>query len=1051
MNREKIFTALWMLLWIPFRALVASEVQGASFETQACRDVFDRSERGSFETRALEGSGPLMSADELSVHVRKKITQVLEFEFIRELADQQGVRVWLFGGTASSFLHYAKWDLASSRGLLDLQRDRFDYDFTHIFRSTQDIDIVIDAPVAVAKNFQSLIAQRFPHFLGDKENRWEVRTLRTRIGEPGKPGYKEALLNDSDFHYQNTDSNSIGMVEVTEFNREPVVRDLKNWDSKESIFLEDALRDRISFFRSNRHYETSRAQAGENPEILSALRILVKAFQYQLSLSNEDFIQIKNISDEFNPKTELNPTARRRIQDTAKKLVIHAVNLEYAMNLLQQLGLRRKLISMGNIGQKDSFAWWLNREPLRSKPIGEKKVGPTARELNIEVVAHETNHFLSSESIIRSHSGEPNVLISRQSAVGEAASYGDGFYTVLGRASSVRGTGITIRFRVDPSARLGSDFTMYQGYIIFKNKKALKVIPESLYFDLEDLIRLSDTQYEVEIDPADRRLLEMHRRRLSSAKILKEVDRLFQFKTEADFEKIVKIITAIHSPNVSQLISDEVRLAVVKSVSNLFFSQVRSTQESELEQYIRIVGSMIETLDSTDLLRKGEFITTLKGLIQNPALGIQLRKEAVYELLMVSDRFEAVLDLRDHFSPFEMGQIKKEVWGWHGVSNFRKKRSLLNLYQRWVEAIEKADIEGTLVPLLRSGLFDLNAEALNQKSILQFASYFKQSKILEWLIQCQEFNFNAINQWGYTEVEQLLLNGKKDWVDEIQKRRPEVQFFPFSVSERDLSRKTSVYPQGVPITDFIRIEPGNFLMGNAKNKVFATITQPFEFMSVDTTQGVYRRVIELFKFYLSGEFQDWTSDPTNSSYVGESYPVNGIRFDEVNFWITGLNQLSKLDKVGVQEELKKLFPKHQKGDFYHLPSEAQWEMVSRLGGLADRDYSHGKNETDLDQYAVYDNHSSVKLLPVGSKKPVFYQGHPIYDLHGLVWRWISDHYSKRPSGGVDPQGPAAGALQVLRGGSFLSNSNAITSASRFYSQPDSLNPAAGFRLIRVLK
>jgi len=73
------------------------------------------------------------------------------------------------------------------------------------------------------------------------------------------------------------------MIEVTESSGEPLIRDLKNWGQPSSIFLQDALQNRIRFLRSNRHFETSWAKAGENLEILSVLRLLVKAFQYNLN------------------------------------------------------------------------------------------------------------------------------------------------------------------------------------------------------------------------------------------------------------------------------------------------------------------------------------------------------------------------------------------------------------------------------------------------------------------------------------------------------------------------------------------------------------------------------------------------------------------------------------------------------------------------------------------------------------------------------------------------------------------------------------------------
>lgn len=424
---------------------------------------------------------------ELSNHVSDKIMQVPEFRFLRKIAEEMGIRVWLFGGTASSFLHYVKWDLARSKGLMYLQKERFDYDFTSIFRSTQDLDIVVDATPEVTRKFQDTIVKKYPYFLGDKTNGWEVRSLRNRIKTPGEFGFKEALLDDADFSNQNTDSNSLGMVEIT-LSQEPVVRNLLRESLAEHIFLEDAVHNRISYFRSDRHFTTIRAASGENPEILSVLRILVKSFQYELDISKKDLDQIKEVVDEFDPLAVTNKAAKNRIRATAKKLVMHAVNIEYAVNKLDELGLRRKLIKMGDPDKIDSFAWWLNREPLRSKPVGEG-FGKTAQELGIRIVAHEIRDFLAYESMRRAHSEEPNVLISGENIASESAVRGNVFYTTLGR-EGMRTTGSTIWFEVDPNAREGSDFILMQGEIIFYNKKALRVIPESLNLSKEDLIRI---------------------------------------------------------------------------------------------------------------------------------------------------------------------------------------------------------------------------------------------------------------------------------------------------------------------------------------------------------------------------------------------------------------------------------------------------------------------------------------------------------------------------------------------------------------------------------
>jgi hypothetical protein len=157
----------------------------------------------------------------------------------------------------------------------------------------------------------------------------------------------------------------------------------------------------------------------------------------------------------------------------------------------------------------------MNKEPLRTKVIGQGN-GKTARELGLDIVAHETNNFLAYESITRAHTGDPNVLISRNDASGEAAINGDGFYTRTGREGA-RGTGLTIRFHVDPNAREGTDFIRVSGldHVIFRNKAALKVIPESLDIGPVEYFRMLASQ-DIGIDSSDRGILEKLRRRIGN-------------------------------------------------------------------------------------------------------------------------------------------------------------------------------------------------------------------------------------------------------------------------------------------------------------------------------------------------------------------------------------------------------------------------------------------------------------------------------------------------------------------------------------------------------
>lgn len=466
-------------------------------------------------------AGLLVSTAQLETAVGERLLKVPEFKFIREQAEEMGLRVWLFGGTAAGFAHYVHWDLLREAGDASFQKERFDYDFTNIYRSNQDLDIVIDGVPQQAQELQKKLGRIFPHFQGSKDA-WEVRLLKTDMGE------KQALLNNADFLNQHTDSNSVGMIEITQNAQEPHIRDLRDWNNPQSAFIKDIVEMRLRYYFSSKHDQTSRFLAGKNDYIISAVRYLIKAFQFELRVEQNDLETIQKIIRNFDPKTA-STYAKHWLGNNSKKLIQNAVNIEYAMNTIEKLGLKNKLIEIGDSPtQIDSLAWWLSKEPLRTKPLGKIESSTsqkTAAQLGIEVVAHETNSFLAYESITRAHTGQPNVLISRNDRAGETAVHGDGFYTRMGRVGA-RGTGLTIRFKVGSQALEGEDFFVKDDYVIFNNRAALKVIPESLNFGVSEYIRFLDSE---EISLSDRGLFEKLKRRIAArAKML-----TFNEETEA--------------------------------------------------------------------------------------------------------------------------------------------------------------------------------------------------------------------------------------------------------------------------------------------------------------------------------------------------------------------------------------------------------------------------------------------------------------------------------------------------------------------------------------
>ena len=405
--------------------------------------------------------------------LKKRILRVPEFSFIKEEADKLGVKVYLFGGTASAFGHYVRWDLERERGDKKYQKERFDYDFTNIYRGNQDLDIVVDGTVKQALVLKQILKEKYPHFVGDKES-WEVRLLRNQIER------KSALLNDPDFLNQHTDTNSTGMIAINDQGDDDFVfRDLFSWDEEESAFLKDVSSARITFLYSKTHNETTRYKEGKNPPIFAAVRYLAKLAQYELKGLKEDLDLIKEIIKETDwSSVQNNSYVKYKLEKFGKKVLLNAPNLEYAWNLLEDTGLRKKLIEMDRhrIQEEGTLSWWMNKEPLRSKNVGlgrgrraeeiflnqmdenaDKSADKNADKNGEIILSHETSDFKAYENITRSSRGEANAFISRRESVGESALLGDGFYTELGFEGAA-GTNLTIRFKLNLKAREGSDF-----------------------------------------------------------------------------------------------------------------------------------------------------------------------------------------------------------------------------------------------------------------------------------------------------------------------------------------------------------------------------------------------------------------------------------------------------------------------------------------------------------------------------------------------------------------------------------------------------------------
>lgn len=217
--------------------------------------------------------------------------------------------------------------------------------------------------------------------------------------------------------------------------------------------------------------------------------------------------------------------------------------------------------------------------------------------------------------------------------------------------------------------------------------------------------------------------------------------------------------------------------------------------------------------------------------------------------------------------------------------------------------------------------------------------------------------------------------------------------------------------------DFVRIPPGNFMMGcsagdsecypEEKPAHRVVITRGFEIGRCQVTQAEYEAVMGFNYSY----------------FTGPNLPVEGVSWEDVKKFCDLLN--GKKD-----------------GYRYRLPTEAEWEYAARAGDTSPR-------YAPLDLVAWYRDNAEGKTHPVGEKRP---NAFGLHDTLGNVWEWVHDwygleYYSQSP--GSDPQGPAIGEFRVARGGSWRGVARGLARvSSRYVLKPSVRSIVVGFRCAR---
>jgi formylglycine-generating enzyme required for sulfatase activity len=251
-------------------------------------------------------------------------------------------------------------------------------------------------------------------------------------------------------------------------------------------------------------------------------------------------------------------------------------------------------------------------------------------------------------------------------------------------------------------------------------------------------------------------------------------------------------------------------------------------------------------------------------------------------------------------------------------------------------------------------------------------------------------------------------------------------------------------------SSMVAIPEGDFVMGSTRKKdetpPHTVHIDPFWMDRYETTWDLYRQFM-----FAKDEGVDAVSRPTRpyvemSFGMGiEGYPAISMTQHAANKYAEWLSQKT--------------------GQFYRLPTEAEWEYACRAGTTTA--YSFGDDVKQLANYAYFAANSGGKYQKVGTKLP---NPWGLYDMHGNVMEWTLDQYSADYYGRSPESNPWNQATKpyphAVRGGSWQDKAEQLTCSARVASDPswkeqDPQLPKSiwyetdaqglGFRLVRPLK
>ncbi len=203
--------------------------------------------------------------------------------------------------------------------------------------------------------------------------------------------------------------------------------------------------------------------------------------------------------------------------------------------------------------------------------------------------------------------------------------------------------------------------------------------------------------------------------------------------------------------------------------------------------------------------------------------------------------------------------------------------------------------------------------------------------------------------------------------------------------------------------EMLDVPAGEFLYGDEKRA--EKIEQPFRIAKYLVTNQQYKKFVDAMQHAVPGF--EWDETTRSFAPARSNYPVRGVSWHDAVAYCEWLSQTTKRK--------------------FRLPTEQEWERAAR--GTDGRKYPWG------DEFEK--QKANTRELGLGGTSPVgiFLEGASpcgALDMCGNVWEWTSSDYDKD--------------TKVLRGGSFIYDSDDARAAGRYYSVPRDRYNDDGFRV-----